>query len=958
MFKKTLSLALIVCCLQHTKAQVQWPTITQTNKPWTRWWWEGSAVDKKNLTWAMQQYQQAGLGGLELTPIYGVKGHESEFIDFLSPKWMDMLQYTLSEAKRLNLGIDMANGTGWPFGGPLVTPEDACKNMNVKTYSLKSGEQLKELIRFTQVPFYRSESKMQVDLKQLSYPIATNKNLQTYAFDQVRYEMELKPTSILAYDEKGNMQDISSKVDATGKLNWTAPAGNWKVYAMFMGFHGKLVERSAPGGEGDVIDHFNPTALKHYLNRFDEAFKGRNISGIRSFFNDSYEVDDARGQANWTPEFLKEFSLRRGYDLKKYIPQLFDRDSSEIGRRVLADYRQTISDLLLDNFTKPWQHWATAKNKMIRNQSHGSPANILDLYAVIDIPETEGADILRFKFATSTANVMGKPLASSETATWLNEHFQSSLGDVKQTVDKYFVGGVNHVFWHGTNYSPQNEAWPGWLFYAAVHFTPANPFWKDFSTLNNYVARCQSFLQKGKPDNDILLYFPFNDKIAEPGRDLLHHFDGMAGFDGTVFKSSAEWLLKQGYAFDLISDKQILDIKNNDGLLQTSGGRNYKTIVLSDVKYIPLETFQKLTRLAEQGANIVFYKNLPADVPGMADLQNRQEVFKKLISSLQFSAINNSSVKKASIGKGSFWIGDGVGLEQILKEVKTTREAMVDKGLQYVRRSHANGHYYFISNPGKTAINTWVSLEVKEKNILMFDPMSLTKGIAKTAIEKNGYVRILLELEAGASCILQTSKTVVTGSEYPYYQKFGEAQILQGKWKLKFLNGGPVLPIEKEIDQLGSWTDLPGEDVKNFSGTAQYSIRFSKPFTKTEFYKLSLGTVMESVEVFLNGKKVIVLIGPDYSVTIPSNELKEKDNLLELKVTNGMPNRIADMERRGVVWKKFYNTNFPSRLPQNRGADGIFTAEKWQPKPSGLLGPVSIQPMETLSKMATLPANL
>jgi hypothetical protein len=52
---------------------------------------------------------------------------------------------------------------------------------------------------------------------------------------------------------------------------------------------------------------------------------------------------------------------------------------------------------------------------------------------------------------------MGKPLASSETATWLNEHFQSSLGDVKQAVDKYFVGGVNHVFWHGTNYSPEKK---------------------------------------------------------------------------------------------------------------------------------------------------------------------------------------------------------------------------------------------------------------------------------------------------------------------------------------------------------------------------------------------------------------------------------------------------------------------------------------------------------------------
>ena len=142
--------------------------------------------------------------------------------------------------------------------------------------------------------------------------------------------------------------------------------------------------------------------------------------------------------------------------------------------------------------------------------------------------------------------LLGKPLASSESATWLDEHFQSSLGDVKQAIDKYFVGGVNHIFYHGTNYSPQNETWPGWLFYAAVHFTPANSFWKDFPTLNNYIARCQSFLQDGKPDNDVLLYFPFSDQISEPGNEMLHHFDGMKGFENSVFNNSADLFIAKG----------------------------------------------------------------------------------------------------------------------------------------------------------------------------------------------------------------------------------------------------------------------------------------------------------------------------------------------------------------------------------------------------------------------------
>jgi hypothetical protein len=941
MKKKTVLLLLVAAVLSgDVSAQLPWPAVTQTTKPWTRWWWEGSAVNKKGLTAAMEKYRLAGLGGLEITPIYGVKGYESQFIDFLSPKWMEMFSHTLSEGKRLNLGIDMANGTGWPFGGPLVTPEDACRNINSKVYELNGGEQLKEKISFTQTPFYRSESRMKIDINQLSYPVATNKDLQLYALDQVRYEKTLKADQVLAYNEKGEMLDITTSLDADGQLNWTAPIGKWKIYALFIGWHGKLVERAAPGGEGDVIDHFNAVALKHYLDRFDKAFAGKDISGLRAFFNDSYEVDDARGQGNWSPILFKEFQKRRGYDLKQYIPQLLGRDSSETGRRVLVDYRQTISDLLLDNFTRPWHQWAKAKGKMIRNQSHGSPANILDLYAVVDMPETEGADILRFKFATSTAHVMGKPLAAAETATWLNEHFQSSLGDVKQAVDKYFVGGVNHVVWHGTNYSPADDPWPGWLFYAAVHFTPANSFWRNFSTLNNYVASCQSFLQKGKSDNDLLLYFPFSDKLYQMDRDLLQHFDGMAGFDNTVFKSSAEWLLNKGYAFDLVSDKQLQSSHVVSNNIQTAGGK-YQTILLSNTRHIPLATMEWLLHSAMQGATIVFYKDLPADVPGLSDLQKKQQNMQALLSKLHFTNIAGTTVRKAPVGKGRFLLGDD--LQELLTTANTNRETLTDKGLQFTRRVNAEGHCYFISNPGKTAVNEWVPVTAKEKLVSIYDPMKHIAGIAKTRTV-NDQVEVLLQLAAGESCVLQTGYTPVKGAVYPYQNASGEPIAISGSWEISFLEGGPVLPQKANLTALGSWTELNDTGAKKFSGTAQYSIHFAKPEIAASHFVLDLGRVEESAEIILNGRRIDTLLGPVFRVTIPAAWLKT-DNLLQVNVTNGMANRIADMDKQGIAWKKFYNTNFPSRLPQNRGADGIFTAAAWEPKPSGLFGPVSLQPV-------------
>ena len=89
----------LIMNINNSQAQTDWPVITNTNKPWTRWWWEGSAVTAKDLTINLEQYQQAGLGGVEITPIYGIKGHEKEFIPFLSKSWMEMLSHTLKESK-------------------------------------------------------------------------------------------------------------------------------------------------------------------------------------------------------------------------------------------------------------------------------------------------------------------------------------------------------------------------------------------------------------------------------------------------------------------------------------------------------------------------------------------------------------------------------------------------------------------------------------------------------------------------------------------------------------------------------------------------------------------------------------------------------------------------------------------------------------------------------------------
>ena len=122
---------------QHSR--YSWPEVKKESKTWTRWWWMGSAVEKKHITRSLITFQKAGIGGVEIEPIYGVKGQEEKFINFLSPKWIDMLVHTVKMADSLKMGVDLTLGTGWPWGGSDLSSVDAAKRLLVRKVQLKKG---------------------------------------------------------------------------------------------------------------------------------------------------------------------------------------------------------------------------------------------------------------------------------------------------------------------------------------------------------------------------------------------------------------------------------------------------------------------------------------------------------------------------------------------------------------------------------------------------------------------------------------------------------------------------------------------------------------------------------------------------------------------------------------------------------------------------------------------------
>jgi hypothetical protein len=928
---------------QNETGIIEWPEIHQETKPWTRWWWHGSAVNEKDITIALEAYKKAGLGGVEITPIYGVRGAEGQFIDFLSAEWMDKFVYTLNEAKRIGLGVDLANASGWPFGGPWVDQEMACKNMVSKTFKLKGGQSLTEKIEYVQSPLLRTQGQSKAKIEDIKEPVTENENLQEYAFDQVRYKKELPIIIVTASKVGNNPNEFSETLDITvnvkkGFLDWVAPDGEWLICALFQGDHGKMVERAGPGGEGNVIDHFSSETIEKYLNHFDKAFSGYDISYLRHYFNDSYEVDDAVGESNWTSDFFAEFHKINGYDLKKHIPALLGLADENTNSRVLYDYRKTISDLLLYRYTHIWQSWANKQGKGIRNQSHGSPANALDLYAASDIPEIEGRNILELKSAPSAAHITGKNLASSESATWLNEHFESNLDDVKTALDRFFLAGVNHVFYHGTTYSPQNAPWPGWLFYAAVHFTPANSLWTDFEALNMYGARTQSFLQAGKPSNDILLYYNIADLWSSKGNSLFYHFHT---FDDVSMKDCGDFFLKNGYSWDAISDKQLLDVEFTKSKFVV-GGNTYQTIVIPETKYIPFETFEQLLNLAKQGATVLFYKNMPSEVPGLSNMEQNITKLETALKSIKFS--DNNCAQIAQHGKGKIAVSDNISCLMNIASLKP--ESMYEQKLQCIRRQKADGnYYYFILNPTSEYFSDWISLNADYESVAIYNPMTGKDGFAM--VRKNIHENeLFLQLKPNESIIIETFSKKHSGDYYPIYKATVD-EIMLKEWTVSFTKGGPVLPQTITTSELNSWTEY-GEEYATFSGTAEYTTDIPPLLQKVDAWLLNLPEVHESAAIYLNDEYLGTSFCKPYSMEIPAKLFKGNDKLV-VKVSNLMANRIIDMDKKGIEWRIFYNTNFNARIRNNVGKDGRFTAENWSPKASGIVGTVTLKGLSEIN---------
>ena len=310
-------------------------------------------------------------------------------------------------------------------------------------------------------------------------------------------------------------------IDLTMGSGWCF-GGPWidKAHAASSGMK---VKRAGLGGQGYMLDPFDPEAMKIHIAQFDKFFGKNGVAARpRAFYHDSYEYYGAR-----------------------------PKDGCDVDESLLACF-------------KVWTDWCRDNGYLTRNEAHGAPANWLDFYALADIPETEmfgkgDRDILISKFASSAAHVKGTTLVSAESCTWIDEHFHESPSEIKMFLDRLFLSGVNHVFYHGCCYSPVDAVWPGWCFYASLEMNPRNPIWREMGALNAYVTRCQSLFQTWTPDNDVaVVWDPSPYRAKHPGETKNMSIHNRAEwFYGEQIGKVAKELYEAGYAFDYVSPRMV-----------------------------------------------------------------------------------------------------------------------------------------------------------------------------------------------------------------------------------------------------------------------------------------------------------------------------------------------------------------------------------------------------------------
>lgn len=766
--------------------------------------------------------------------------------------------------------------------------------------------------------------------------------------DEIAAEAVVNPSEVIEIP-------LSSLTE--NRLSTTLPSGKWRIIQMG---HTSTGHTNATGGTGRGLecDKFSKEAVRTQLdNWFGAAFRETDPVLARKVLKymhvDSWEC----GSQNWSENFREQFQQRRGYDL---TPHLLVYTGIPIGsvertESILHDIRQTIAELVVEVFYDTLAEFAKEHDCEFSAECV-SPTMVSDgmmHYRKVDRPMGEFwlDSPTHDKFndmldAISGARVYGKNIIQGEGFTQLRTLWNENPRTIKTLLDRNYALGLNKLFHHVYVHNPFMDQRPGvTLDGIGLYFQRDQTWWKQANAWSDYIKRCQTLLQFGRPEVDIAVFTgeeiprrsllperlvgslpgifgeervkSEQERTANVGQPIRVKPVGVAHSAGVT--DAGEWIdALRGYTYDSFNRDALLNYSAvKDGKLTFHGGMEYKIVIFPTPyalsphgEYMSEEVALKIREMQEQGV-IVLLGEKPSKTPSFHDKSNATEKMQELANKI-WSAPDEYLLPYNEPDFNRFGVEKDVDLQG-------------EKEIAWTHRTGEGIDIYFISNQKEEQRDLDISFRSAGKQPEIWDPVTGEIKEIATWKSENGRTDIHLELFPNQSLFVvfrnpasvkQANHTIVTRT----------MELNTAEWDIVFEKDSTLYYTAKE---LFDWSKEEDKRAKFYAGTAVYTtVFYLDTLPKEKEAWLDLGQVHDMAEVYVNGSYLGTVWTYPNRVNA-TTALRVGDNSLEVRVVNGWANRVKGVHDQEISDERVWT-------------NARYWIENQPLQPSGLLGPLAL----------------
>jgi len=720
--------------------------------------------------------------------------------------------------------------------------------------------------------------------------------------------------------------DLGSRLQPDGRLDWTPPAGRWKLLRLGYSLTGANNAPANPEATGLEVDKYDAAAVRRYLEKYyamyrdavgDERLIG--ARGLQALLLDSTEV----GASNWTPKLVEQFQRLRGYDPRPWLPAL---TGVIVGSRAqsdafLYDFRRTLAELTASEHYGEVARFAHEQGLRLYSEAleGGRPSlgDDMAMRAAADVPMAalwtyarEDGDpqqrVGDLKGAASVAHVYGQNLAAAESLTSAGWPWGHAPSDLKRVIDFEFAQGINRPVLHTSVHQPVDDQLPGLSLAIFGQYFNRHETWAEMARpWIDYIARSSFLLQQGRHVADVAYFY------GEEAPLTALHLGGRL----------ADAPRRHAYDF-LNADALLHQLAVEDGEWLTKGGARYRVLYLGgSSRRMTLPVLRRLADLVEAGGTLV--GQAPEGSPSLAD---DRAAYAQLRSRLW------SGAPVTTVGQGRVIASRDV--EAALATLGIPADfnlegAQDDSEVLFLHRRLDDGsEIYFLNNRRHRAERIEARFRVAGRLPEIW--RAAQGSIEPASYRTDGPHTVMpLELQPEDALFVVFRRPATTPSATLGKRSFAPVATLDSAWEVSFQaeRGAPSGTRLEALRPLHEHAD-PG--IRYFSGISHYRKTFTSPLGVKPGapLHLDLGQVGDLAEVHVNGRLVGSVWSAPWVLDI-GKAVQAGDNQLEIRVANLWVNRLigdAQPEMSPKITASFirsYKPDAPLR-------------------PSGLIGPVRL----------------